>query len=447
MKSKVIGRKVLFGMKVENNVEHASPVRGTGNVTRRTDTRLRSFSYEALVNTRSSNVSAIRHDWSGDWYDNGNGSIFGRGRGRNGGQSAVSNRLTGTYRLNAARSDNAATTARSVTRTLPAGQQERLRTEVMRRLEAPESLAIERNGRTVSLASSTAARVTFEADGIEQIEQSRNNRQMRTNATLTGDRLVVSTEGDRAVDYQVTFEPLDNGRSLVVTRRITDENLRQPVVGRSVYDRTSDTPQWDLYDRVRRGGRGAGSAANRPIQGGEESGFIVPDGTEVVALLNDALSTKNTPEGTRFALTVRTPAQYAGAVIDGTLARSARSGQVTGRAEMSFAFNTIRLRNGRVYEFTGYIQGVQTPNGDSVRVDTEGVVQDETGQTGRTVTRTGLGGAIGAVLGAITGGGQGAAIGAAIGAGAGAGSVFVQGRNDLDLMSGTEFRIRAGAPR
>jgi uncharacterized protein YcfJ len=82
-----------------------------------------------------------------------------------------------------------------------------------------------------------------------------------------------------------------------------------------------------------------------------------------------------------------------------------------------------------------------------VRVDTEGVVQDETGQTGRTVTRTGLGGAIGAVIGAIAGGGQGAAIGAAVGAGAGAGSVFVQGRNDLDLMSGTEFRIRAGAPR
>jgi hypothetical protein len=300
-------------------------VRGTGSVTRRTDTRLRSFSYEALVNTRSSNVSAIRHDWSGDWYNNGNGSGFGRGRGRNGGPSAVANRLTGTYRLNAARSDNAATTARNVTRTLPVGQQERLLREVTRRLEAPDSLSIERNGRTVTIASSTATRVTFEADGLEQIEQSRNNRQMRTNATLTGDRLVVSTDGDRAVDYQVTFEPLDNGRSLVVTRRITHEDLRQPVVGRSVYDKTSDTPQWDLYDRIRRNGRGAGSAANRSIQGSEEGGFIVPDGTDVVAVLNDALSTRNASEGTRFALTVRTPAQYAGAVIDGTLARSARS--------------------------------------------------------------------------------------------------------------------------
>ena len=87
------------------------------------------------------------------------------------------------------------------------------------------------------------------------------------------------------------------------------------------------------------------------------------------------------------------------------------------------------------------------PSYSRVRVDTEGVVQDDTGQAGRTVTRTGIGAAIGAVIGAVTGGGQGAAIGAAIGAGAGAGSVFIQGRSDLDLQSGTEFRIRASAPR
>jgi uncharacterized protein YcfJ len=100
-----------------------------------------------------------------------------------------------------------------------------------------------------------------------------------------------------------------------------------------------------------------------------------------------------------------------------------------------------------VYDFTGTIVSVRTPNNDSVRVDNEGVLQDDTGQTGRTVTRTGLGAAIGAVIGAVAGGGQGAAVGAAVGAGAGAGSVVVQGRSDLDLMNGTEFRIRASAPR
>jgi hypothetical protein len=42
-------------------------------------------------------------------------------------------------------------------------------------------------------------------------------------------------------------------------------------------------------------------------------------------------------------------------------------------------------------------------------------------------------------------GGKGAAIGAAVGAGAG--SVFIQGRDDLELPIGAEIAIRASAPR
>jgi len=352
------------------------------------------------------------------------------------GRNAVVNRLTGTYRLDHARSDNAATTADRVTRDLPGRDQQRLRNAVMQRLEAPDSLAIERNGRTITIASTHAAPVTFEADGREQIEQSRNGRQMRTTATLSGDRLVVSTEGDRSVDYQVTFTPMNNGRSLRVTRRITDEGLRQPVVANSVYDKTSDTAQLRAYSRVRDSG---------PATGTRRGTLFVPDGTELVAVLNADLSTKDARDGERFALTVRSPAQYSGASIDGHVVRVARSGQVSGRAEMSFDFDTIRQRDGRVSDFAGYIEGVRTTNGDQVRVDNEGRVQDEGGQTERTVTRTGIGAAIGAVIGAVAGGGKGAAIGAAVGAGAGAGSVFIQGRNDLELKNGTEFQIRASA--
>jgi uncharacterized protein YcfJ len=112
---------------------------------------------------------------------------------------------------------------------------------------------------------------------------------------------------------------------------------------------------------------------------------------------------------------------------------------------MSFEFDNIRQRDGRVYPFAGYIDSVRTANNDDVRVDNEGSVQDEGSQTERTVTRTGIGAAIGAVIGAVAGGGKGAAIGAAVGAGAGAGSVFIQGRNDLELKNGTEFRINASA--
>jgi hypothetical protein len=44
------------------------------------------------------------------------------------------------------------------------------------------------------------------------------------------------------------------------------------------------------------------------------------------------------------------------------------------------------------------------------------------------------------------GGGKGAAIDAILGAGGGAVSVYVQGRNDLDLGRESEVIIRAGEP-
>jgi hypothetical protein len=419
------GRDLIVRFASDARTESASNaqvrVRGTGSLMRSNDEKSRTFSYEAVVNTRNSNVSDIQYHWRGDWFSSGS-------------RSYAANRLTGTYRLDQGRSDDPATTADRVTSNLPRGQQQRLRNAVMRRLEAPESLAIERDGRTITIASSRAEPVTFEADGREQIEQSRNGRQIRTTATLSEERLTVSTEGDRSVDYQVTFEPIDNGRSLRVTRRITDEDLRQAVVAKSVYDKTSESPQFDV--------RG-----NYPAAGASRGSVLVPDGTQLVAVLNEKLSTKQSRDGDRFTLTVRSPSRYEGATINGHLAGVGRSGQVSGRAEMSFEFDTIRQREGRVYDFAGYIESVRTTNDDTVRVDNEGRVQDESGQTGRTVTRTGIGAAIGAVIGAVAGGGKGAAIGAAVGAGVGAGSVFIQGRNDLDLMSGTEFTIRVSAPR
>ena len=81
-----------------------------------------------------------------------------------------------------------------------------------------------------------------------------------------------------------------------------------------------------------------------------------------------------------------------------------------------------------------------------VRVDNEGSVRDDN-QTTKTAQRAAIGTAVGAVIGAIAGGGKGAAIGAILGAGGGAGSVYVQGRDDLELNSGTELTIRSTGPR
>ncbi len=91
------------------------------------------------------------------------------------------------------------------------------------------------------------------------------------------------------------------------------------------------------------------------------------------------------------------------------------------------------------------LETVTPRNGQSVRVDTEGMIRDQN-QTTRTEERAAIGTAVGAIIGAIAGGGKGAAIGAVLGAGAGAGSVYAEGTDDLYLDRGTELVIRASAP-
>ena len=346
-------------------------------------------------------------------------------------------RLTGTYRLNLTQSDRAATIADQATRHLTGQERQRIREMIIRRLEAPESLALERTGRNISMASSRAPQVTFEADGVEKSEQRPNGRTVRTMANVQGDRLIISTVGDRGNDYTVTFDPVEQGRRLRVNRRLDIEQLTQPVVVNSIYDKTSETARLDIIqvDRPQR---------NRPGRGG--IGFTVQDGSELLATLNTNLNTERVRDGERFTMTVVSPREFDGATIEGYVSKVDRAGRFTGRAELGFNFERIRLRNGRTYDFDGYIQSVRAVGGEEIQVDNEGVVSEESGQTQRTVTRGGIGAAIGAVIGAIAGGGKGAAVGAVVGGGAGAGSVFVTGRDDLDLRTGTEFRIRAVNP-
>jgi outer membrane lipoprotein SlyB len=114
---------------------------------------------------------------------------------------------------------------------------------------------------------------------------------------------------------------------------------------------------------------------------------------------------------------------------------------------MTLNLDRIMLTGGQSYRFDGIIESVHTVNGGTVSLDREGAVREDDSQTERTVKRGAIGAAVGAIIGAIAGGGKGAAIGAVLGGGAGAGSVYVQGRNDLELTSGSELTIRAVAPR
>lgn len=173
------------------------------------------------------------------------------------------------------------------------------------------------------------------------------------------------------------------------------------------------------------------------------NGFLIPDNTTVVATLNDDLNTKEMQEGQRFTMTVQSPSKYRGAVIEGYVSGVERSGKVSGRSQMTLNFRSIRTYNG-TYNFSGTVEEVVDTNGKTIRVE-EGSVKDNS-RTKTTATRAGIGAGVGAIIGAIAGGGKGAAIGAIIGAGAGAGTTYIQGRDDLELTSGSQITIRSSAP-
>jgi len=345
--------------------------------------------------------------------------------------------LTGTFRLNTSRGDDARAAVDAATRNLSLAERQRVYDSLLRRLDPPQMLAIDRRGTAVTIASTRAPQINFVADGREQVETTQSGRQVRVRAQFQGDTLTISRSGERANDFTVTFDPVSNGQ-LLVTRTLYTDRVNQPVVVRTYYDRTSDVAQLNIYD-TNREGTGVGG----PVAQGS---FVIPDGTEIVAVLNNDLSTQNVQQNDRFTMTVRSPGQFEGATIEGYVTNVERSGRVTGRSQLTLDFDTIRLRDGSTYRFAGILETVRTPSGDVVRVDNEGAVRD-TNQTNKTVTRTAIGTAVGALIGAIAGGGKGAAIGAIVGAGAGAGSVYVQGRNDLDLPSGSEVTVRATGPR
>jgi hypothetical protein len=349
----------------------------------------------------------------------------------------ATNRLTGTFRLNSSRSDNPRDKAQRATQNLRNYERQEVATQILARLESPEMLLIDRRGTTMTIASSLAPQSTFEADGRERQEQLPNGRSTKVTATLRGEQLTVSSNGYKENDFNVTFDATENDQSLRVRRQIYSDRLTQPVVVDSIYDRTADTAEWNIYNDSR------AAVGNTNATNAE---FIVRDGETLVAVLNNELTTKHTTQGDRFTMTVRQSGQYEDAIIEGTVGAVDQGGRLSGRSEMSLNFELIRLRNGQTYRFAGILESVRKLNGDAIKVDNEGSAQGAN-QTTQTIQRAGIATAVGAVIGAIAGGGKGAAIGGIIGAAGGAGSVFITGKDDLELPSGTELTIRSSMPR
>jgi hypothetical protein len=388
--------------------------------------------------------------------------------------SPVDLRLTGVYQLAPESSDDPQEAAERSTQNLAFGIDPSEMERLTRRLSSPQQLSIERRGTAISIASTRARRITFEADGRERVERTPQGNEVRSRAVLYGEELMVSySNGDRD-EFSVTFDPLDQGQRLRVTRRIYDRRLQRPIVVQSIYERVSALARWDIYGgpdsaqvAMRERPRGqsqpsqSAGANNRtqpppvmrdripppvlPLPETRADRPVIGGNTRFVAVLNNHLTTSDSRPGDPFTLTVREPRMFEGATIEGYVSRVSTGGRISGRSEMGLTFERIILRDGRTLQISGYLESVQpAPGGERVRIDNEGGgISERDTQTSRTVQRTAIGAAIGAIIGAIADEARGAAIGAAVGAAAGAGSVYAEGSDDLSLRSGTEMTIRA----
>ena len=345
--------------------------------------------------------------------------------------ASVNSRLTGTYQLDSSRSDDPKRVADQAIRQLAASERTRVSRRIENRLDSPDEIAIARNGNRISLASSRAARARFDADGRPQSEPGPGTSRVSTRATLYGDRLEVVTNGNSDTDFTATFEPLDNGESLRVTKSLVVSGLRQPVVVRSVYNRVSETANWEVYD-----GRAIGTS------GRAADLDVIPYDAVMVATLDAPVSGRTVRENDRLTLTVREAPSAAldGAVIEGYV--TSAPGGLADRADFSVTFDRIRLRNGRSVKFAGTVENVRGPNGEPISFNGEDVGGDPN-QKDQAIQR-----------GAHRRGGrrpdwrrrrrrQGRGDRAVIGAGGGAATVLLGGQRSPDLPIGTEFTIRS----
>jgi len=367
--------------------------------------------------------------------------------------SALSYGLTGTYKLDTARSENTRGIAESAIRNGNVQNNRDAQSDLEGKLETPEQVMIDVRGSSITLASSNAAQITFVADGRDRTENLSNGKTLRVRSTLRGQELTVSSLGGDT-DYTITFVSIENGKALRVTRRITTDYLRQTVFAESIYEKTDSVARFetnpngndgDYSSNDPQGNRTNYPSNNPTTRPGRTGDFIVPNGTILTALLEKDIDTKVSQNNDRFELVVQAPNQYRGAIIEGYISGVNRSGKVSGRSQITFNFERIRLSNGQTCDFAGFLQSATDENGKPVKIDAEGTAKGDS-QTKETVKRGGIGAGVGAIIGAIAGGGKGAAIGAIIGGSAGAGLVIVQGKDDLQLKAGSSITVQASSP-
>lgn len=156
--------------------------------------------------------------------------------------------------------------------------------------------------------------------------------------------------------------------------------------------------------------------------------LVVPAGTPVDVITNNALGSKISQAGSTFSASVAKDilvgnevAIPKGAEVDGTVVDAKPLGRFAGGAALQIRIDSVTLN------------GAQLPVQANVRT------YSAKGKGKRTAVMAGGGAALGGIIGALAGGGKGAAIGMAAGAGAGTGGAAFTGNKDIVLPAESDI--------
>jgi hypothetical protein len=155
--------------------------------------------------------------------------------------------LNGLYRIDFDRSDRLFSVIEGASSNVPFGEQQQFFIDLSVRLAPPDLLAIECRDKRISLASSRATRVEFLADGVTRTTRTTNGESVRTRIWLDRNGLVFTSSGGND-NLNFNFMPVDDGRALRVTRRISAKELIEPVVIQTTYNKISEVARWDIFD-------------------------------------------------------------------------------------------------------------------------------------------------------------------------------------------------------
>lgn len=163
--------------------------------------------------------------------------------------------------------------------------------------------------------------------------------------------------------------------------------------------------------------------------------MVIPAGTIITVVLDQAVGSKISSPGQQFSATVSHPVETDGQVVipkgasaSGIVREAKPAGRFKGGAVLQLALTSMEI------------------NGSSYRIHTTSPTRASQGKGKRTAEMVGGGAGVGAIVGALAGGGKGAAIGAAVGAGAGTAGAGFSGNRDITLPAETPLTFKLVEP-